>query len=524
MIEPRPEAASPNRVRDASSGLELRLWVEDQTSLDALRRLPDDEARTRHALRALRIGLLALEQARGQIDTEAVRREGDAIIAKLQLNLNNHRQGVTSQVEETLRRYFDPRSGAFPQRVEQLVKRDGELERVLREQIGSGESELGKTLREAVGADSDLMKRLSPSDSEGLLQILKETVHQELATQREQIVGQFSLDRPDTALGRLVKELKEKHGDLTQSLEERIGEVVGEFSLDEEDSALSKLVRRVETAQRQISSEFSLDDEASALARMQKEILGVLQKGAEQNAAFRADVMERLGAMRGAEETAARSTLHGDTFEARLYERVQLLAQDAGDIPRATGNTKGNIRHCQKGDYVIELGPDSAARGAKIVIEAKQDASYTLDKARAYLDEARKNRGAEVGLFVFSARSAPDGIRDLQRIGDDVFVTVDEEAESGDAHFLAGLALCRALAVRHARRRDGTAEELLELNRAILEVEKQSTKLDDISKWATTIHSSAEKILQRARVSKSKLLHQVDTLREVLEDLGQSAD
>ena len=69
--------------------------------------------------------------------------------------------------------------------------------------------------------------------------------------------------------------------------------------------------------------------------------------------------------------------------------------------------TIGAIKHCKKGDLVVELGDDCVAAGARFVIGAKEDKSYTLPIARAELETAKKNRDAGVGVFVFSQKTAP---------------------------------------------------------------------------------------------------------------------
>ena len=90
----------------------------------------------------------------------------------LEDRLGNHQRTVQDQVAGTLREYFDPKSGRFNERVEQLVKSGGELERLLRTQIGASDSELAKTLAAHVGEQSTLMKILRPSETEGLLNSL----------------------------------------------------------------------------------------------------------------------------------------------------------------------------------------------------------------------------------------------------------------------------------------------------------------------------------------------------------------
>jgi len=45
-----------------------------------------------------------------------------------------------------LKEYFDPKSGRLAERLGRLVKRDGELEQVLRRHVGGDSSELAQTL------------------------------------------------------------------------------------------------------------------------------------------------------------------------------------------------------------------------------------------------------------------------------------------------------------------------------------------------------------------------------------------
>ena len=99
---------------------------------------------------------------------------------------------------------------------------------------------------------------------------------------------------------------------------------------------------------------------------------------------------------------------------------LQSESQRVGDIATRTGNTTGLIKHCKVGDVVVDLGPDSAAPGARAVAEAKEKAGYSLANALEELDQARKNRGASVGLFVFSKRTAPEGLQPIHRYGSDV--------------------------------------------------------------------------------------------------------
>ena len=161
-----------------------------------------------------------------------------------------------------------------------------------------------------------------------------------------------------------------------------------------------------------------------------------------------------LEAMKAQRKESARSTQHGNDFETIASEFVEKEAQKSGDIASRTGATTGLIKNCKVGDLVVELGPDCTAAGEKFVVEAKEDASYTLAKARIEIETARKNRGARVGLFLFSAKTAPGGIDMLVRHGEDVFLVWDAEKIESDVILRVGISLAKALCVRQQKDRD----------------------------------------------------------------------
>src|SRR5262249_14546558 len=161
---------------------------------------------------------------------------------------------LNTRMSSALGEYFDPHSGRFHERVQSLVKKDGELEQVMRRLIGSTDSELCKTLTSHVGAESALMKMLSPKESEGILKALSEAMNKELVAQRECVLKEFSLDHEQSALRRLVHTLTTNHGDVGKALQDKIDAVMGEFSLDKEDSALKRMTDGVAAATNAINT------------------------------------------------------------------------------------------------------------------------------------------------------------------------------------------------------------------------------------------------------------------------------
>jgi hypothetical protein len=495
-------------------GLPLELTVNDPDTIRELLTFQEGEQRERYALNALRIGVLALRQARGQIDADVVRRESERLLSELNERLGSHAQSVHECVADSLKQYFDPKDGRLQERIDRLIGRDGELESLLRRQIGDQDSQLTKTLSAHVGSESPLMRVLSPDQSRGVLGAIREAVGQQLTSQREQVLNQFSLDNKEGALSRFIAELSQQQSSLSGELSVKIDRVVREFTLDEKDSALSKLVHRVDDAHQKIASQFSLDNDGSALARMKNELQSLISEHRQDSQRFQSEVREALAAMSTRRQEVQRSTRHGDEFDQAAFAFVQHEAQGKGDIASSVGATTGLIKNCKKGDAVIELGPESAAPGQRIVVEAKQMQRYQLADARDYIEEARKNRGALVGIFVYSKRTAPEGMDPLQRLGNDIFVAWDAEDPTTDPFFRAALLLARALCVRQGLEAQSAEVDFTEIERAILMVEKQSALLEEVETCTKTIQSSSEKILDRIRVARKAFERQVAILSE----------
>lgn len=530
--------------------IQLVLAVTDPDTIAELSRHSNEEEREEFALNALRIGVLALRQARGEVDGQQIRREADSLLKSLAQHFDAHARSVHDRLGVALQEYFDPEGGRFHERVNRLIRKDGELEEVLRRQVGPDGSELARTLAQSFGSESPLMKLLSPHESEGLCRALQGMVDDQLGQQRDAILRQFSLDDRESALSRLVAELNESQSELSGELQEKISTVVREFSLDDENSALSRLVRNVDRAQKTITSEFSLDSETSALsrlkklleatqqaidgnltldrddsalARLRKEVLEILEKHSQNNQAFQAEVRLTLEKMAVRKAEAARSTRHGLIFEDVVCEFIRHEAPKLGDVATATGDTTGSIRNCKVGDCVIELGPESAAPAAKIVLEAKEREEVHLAKAREEIDTARKNRSAQIGLFVFSAKVAPAELAatPILRYGSDVFVAWDPENPATDLYLRTALTLARALCIREAGQVQAQQADFQAIEEAVLEIEKRADKLAEIEKLAGTIQNNSEKILERVRLDRSAIAKQAALLRERMIDLRQ---
>jgi hypothetical protein len=499
--------------------LPLELVIDDREIIRALMEHDEGEPRNRYATEAMKIGILALRHVSGQLSEERFRRDGDRFIATLQTTLDVHRKSVQEQIENRLKEYFDPNSGRFEERVQRLIAQDGDLSRLMRGLIDGENSVFAKTMLAHVGRDSALMKQLDPKQSDGLLAVLKQAVELELSQQREHILREFSLDNKESALSKLVKELSASNS-----------EIVKELSLNEENSALNRLVQKVSHAQVTITNEFSLDNDTSCLSKLKKELMTVLEAHVEANAEFQEKVMLALRELTVRKAEHARTTEHGKTFQRLVCEFIQSELIASGDLVEFVGDGVGLIANCKKGDVLLKLGCDSNAPGAKIIVEAKDDKSYSVSKALEEIELARKNRGAQIGVFVFCTKTAPQKLRPISRYGNDILVVWDSEDSLTDSFLWAAVEFGRLACFRSQAVEETQASDFANIEKLIANVEKRAANLLKIHKYAETAQTSAKniqsataKIMKRAGIDKKALDRQISQLRKSVIDLKQIA-
>lgn len=503
----------------------LDTQIDDPETLAAIISRPGPRERDRFIRTALRIGVIALGQAQGRIDTEQVRDEGDRLIQILQHQLADHQRSTTEKLTDTLRDYFDPNSGRFPERVKQLVGQGGELETLLRTRFENSQQSFESFLQSWIGPESPFQKLLSPGEQNIFLAALKATIESSAGKQAEVILGEFSLDNPDGALSRMIRELADKHGKAATELQGQIKDVMKEFSLDSESSALSRLVKRVDEAQAKIQSEFTLDSEQSALARMKKELTTLIQNQNNDTQIFQRQVYEALADLRARKEEQAKTTAHGHDFENQATEYIQNFLRGSGDIVEQVGKKTGIKPNSKKGDVVIQLSPDNAAAGARIVLEMKEDSSYSLKDSLDEIAEARENRQATIGIFIHSKKTVPTNFTEpLSRFENDIVVVWDAESESHDAYLKAAILMAKGLAVRARKLSDNLKADVDIIDKALSSINKSVEGMDEIKTSAQTIKNSADKILERARIAQATLEKNMAILSEQVGNLKYLAE
>jgi hypothetical protein len=168
--------------------------------------------------------------------------------------------------------------------------------------------------------------------------------------------------------------------------------------------------------------------------------------------------IEAAGAARASER--ARSSAKGADFEALVGELLGELCRGSGDALDRTGDETGDVIRSKQGDLVLTLDPRvTLGADLRVVIECK-DRAISGKAMREELAGAKRNRGAQVALVVFTPAHAPSGIAPFDvRLGD-VYCVIDPEAPDRatlDAAVRLARLLALASASQHEQELDGPA-------------------------------------------------------------------
>jgi hypothetical protein len=253
-----------------------------------------------------------------------------------------------------------------------------------------------------------------------------------------------------------------------QLVDEKLGQVLIEFSLDEDDSAMSRLKTMIDNA-------------FSAL----REALGVKAARAEE---------------------AERGHVKGFSFEEDVYQVIAEMGRQFGDETELVRGIPG-IHKCKTGAHLITLGETTGAPGLHIVVEVK-DQEYKGKKAIAELQDAKKNREAVSGIFVFSKGCEPVELGNLKRVDNDYYCTVDKSAlsEGGPLPFLwAAYELARVQAVAAVRKEAAGKLDLERIQQHIDAIAGWVPRLAEIMAKASTVQKSGSAIENTAREIKDDI-------------------
>jgi len=131
------------------------------------------------------------------------------------------------------------------------------------------------------------------------------------------------------------------------------------------------------------------------------------------------------------------------------------------------------------------------------VFEAKKAGGYNMRKTFDELDRAKRNRGADIGIFVFSKGFEPVEGGDFYRIGNDFIVTVDEEKLMNGERLLfleAAYKVARMLIVTRTREEEEKAVDVEYIRCELENITLAMKNASDIYTKVSTIRNSADAI------------------------------
>ncbi|SRR5579872_150832 len=265
-----------------------------------------------------------------------------------------------------------------------------------------------------------------------------------------------------------------------------------------------------------VLSQFSLDKNDSALTRLQSAMSAQIEQIKSDMGRFFADLKELHGLERGRAEEAIRGTQKGRDFESDVYDRFAEVCRSMGDLSENLTATPGNTARRKTGDYLSTLASDSGAAGVRIVIEAKKKEGYTLRSALEELKQARENRGAAIGVMVFSQECCPVEVGAVRIVDNDILVGLDlDHPERADFYLESSYRVARAMAVLTRRQELSTKLDANKLASVITRVQKACERFADINKKASSIKQNAasiEEIAEGLRFEIEHELHEIDVV------------
>jgi hypothetical protein len=460
------------------------------------------------------IGYRAVTNAHRLAEEARLNDIGKTLLEDIDGQLRAHTERQGERMQEALGRYFDPESGQLGERLRQLTGDGGTLPAMLDRHLGPQNSILVQTLVKHVGEQSPLFKKLSPTDSEGLLQLMSERLKQAMEAQSSSFQKALDPQHEGGAIRRffdgLRDELKRAEGDQAEQLKLALAAL----DTTKEDSLLNQLRRDTQRAREQLLHAInpaaegsplaiirtSLEDRLERHAKSQQQQLEEAQKVNEEHHRNLRDAVQRIE-LRRAEEL--RSSRGGLLFEDAVLDFVQQAVGNHGYRVQGTGRGVGNIPNCKTGDAVVQYPIDSAFRDERLVIEAKHDESYTVSDALEELEKARANRGARVGIFVLAKSHAKPGFPRFGRYGQDILVVWDADNTATDPCLEGALMVGLALAVRH---RSAVAEGDLQALQGIEQrIGKEVERLQEIQEAAAKIRKQVDAIDKAAETGCQKL-------------------
>lgn len=472
------------------------------------------------------IGLRALQTAQASANAARLEDIGGELLGDLKAQLTEHVTDQQTALDQQLQRYFDPADGRLMARLDALFRDEGQLVALLKRHTGSG-SALATTLTEKL---QPLLRALDPAQRDGAVQALARQVEEVLKTSERSVAEALDPLRESSAAGRFLGALRREITAAGETQEKQLAAATAALDANNPDSLLSRLLRETREAQERVLAAVTPGAEGSLLGPLQQSLTAMLEAHQRQvvalqesqrqrQEAFERDMREAIQRIEMRREHLRRGAEAGRRFEECVHDYASQLLRGGPVVVDFTGNKKSTNGR-KVGDVVLSFTDESAYAGVKIVIEAKCEANYSVEKALAELAEARKNRDAAIGVFVLSGTVAPPAFPPFGRYGHDVLVVWNSEDPTTDAYLHAALLVGMALASRTSQQ--GEVDVDAALGKVLAGIEEGVKRIVEIDKKAKVIASAANAILEEVRRGQVALEESLGLTRALL-DAGKAA-
>lgn len=473
----------------------------------------DEARREQLALDAWSIGLRALHNAHTSAQESKLKDVGADLLADLDRQLQAHVDQQQKTIGTVLARFFDPHDGQVTQRLTAFVDDQGVLARLLDKYLGPQNSVLAEALARQVGEASPLFKKLSSTESDGLVKCLEGQLQAVMGESHAQLVRTLDPLAEDGAVARFLRSLREELKGADEDRQRQLSAALAALDANDENSLLSRLVRETHRARQEVLAAVNPDAPSSPLAILKDSLTKVLREQAEaqldvakrqeeRQASFEKEVREALARIETKRTQDQKTPRGGLDFEDAVTSFVRAATQGNTCIFEVTGATAG-VGRCKKGDAVLRFTEESAFAGAGVVFEAKRDATYTVQKAIDELTVARKNRDTGAGVFVMARSHACDGFPGFARYGSNVLVVWDDQDPATDAYLQAAILVGMGLVTR--TRTAGDPADIAALRDIESRIENELTRLDKMEKHSEAIRKNVDGIADEVRKAQKAL-------------------
>ncbi len=330
---------------------------------------------------AWHVGLRALMNAYRQAEEARLQDIGRSLTEDLNEQLRQHAETQEKAIAAALGRYFDPESGELGSRLRQFLGDEGTLTHLPQQHLGPRNSVLVETLTKHIGEGSPLFRRLSPTDSEGLVSTLDERLRAVL--QQEHGEFQKALDplREDAAVGRFIAMLREELARAEDDQARQLKIALAALDTTQEDSLLNQLRRETQQARAELLHAINPAREGSPLSVIKTSLTDLLAEHAKSTKAQLEEAQKQS------------ADFQRDVRDA--VQRIETRRREEQRSARGVGRVRGRRRRVHSsvlGRGWVSGGGDGQRRGSRSALQGRRRRDRVPQRTRVR-GLSRRDRG-----------------------------------------------------------------------------------------------------------------------------------